>query len=360
MKILEVSSKSRVVKILIESEEDLWTLKTLLKPGDFIEARTTRDVAGALGGEKERRSIIVKLRVEKLEFQPFTGKLRASGVIVEGPEEYGVKGRHHSVTLTLGMSVTLEREGGWSVKALEALEKSGPKGRVIIAAVDYEEFALGILSPYGFKVILESPSRLPSKEDPRRDEALEDYILKVAELIVGEASKANATVAVVVGPGFLKDYVAEKVKALDGKLKVIVDSASTGGSPGLEEALRRHSLIEALKEFSIMEAEAALSEFMSLIVKDPERVAYGVDDVEATAALGALRDLVVLDSLLSAYEEKLRLSINSIMENAERVKAKIIIAPEESPVGDRIRSLGGVIAILRYPVPRESRQLLKS
>ncbi|MFN4046604.1 MAG: pelota-like protein, partial [Acidilobaceae archaeon] len=145
MKILEVSSKSRVAKVLIESEEDLWTLKTILKPGDLIEAKTTRDVAGVPGGEKERRAIIVKLRVERLEFQPFTGKLRVSGVIVEGPEEYGVKGRHHTLTLTPGMTIVLERGEGWSVKALEAMEKSGPKGRVIIAAVDHEELALGIL-----------------------------------------------------------------------------------------------------------------------------------------------------------------------------------------------------------------------
>lgn len=360
MKILEVSSKHRVIKVLIESEEDLWTLKTTLKPGDFIEAKTARDVAGVPGGEKERRVIIVKLKVERLEFQPFTGKLRVSGVIVEGPEEYGVKGRHHALTLTPGMTIVLEREEGWGVKALEVMEKSGPKGRVIIAAVDYEEFALGVLSPYGFKVILESPSRLPAKEDPRRDEALENYVLKVAEIIVGEASKANATVAVIVGPGFLKDYVAEKVKALESRLKIIVDSASTGGPPGLEEALRRHSVIEALREFSIMEAEAVLSEFMSLVVKDPDKIAYGVSDVEAAAALGALRDLVILDSLLSAYDEELRLSVNSIMENAERVKAKIIIVPEESPVGDRVKSLGDVIAILRYSIPREARQLLKS
>ena len=86
MRIIDVSNKGRVVKVYIESEEDLWTLKILLRPGDLVEGLTTRDVAGRLGGEKERRPMIVKLRVENVEFQPFTGKLRIFGVVVEGPE----------------------------------------------------------------------------------------------------------------------------------------------------------------------------------------------------------------------------------------------------------------------------------
>ena len=357
MRIIDVSNKGRVVKVYIESEEDLWTLKILLRPGDLVEGLTTRDVAGRLGGEKERRPMIVKVRVENVEFQPFTGKLRIFGVVVEGPEEYGVRGKHHSMTLHPGQTVKLERPEGWSERAIERMRSSGPKGKALIASVDYDEYALGILSMHGFKILLEGSSSLPGKDDPRRDEAIEGYVDMIARAIV-EATADGVNMVIITGPGPLKHHVAAKVSGIAPSLRIYTDDTSMGGAPGLREALRRPSILEHLREFSVLEAESVLEEFMSLVVNEPERVAYGVDDVRRVAALNALKHVVVLDSMISSLDDDVRSSVDFILSKAEDVKARITIIPEDSPPGERIKRLGGVIAVLRYPIPLEARQQL--
>ncbi len=358
MRVVEVLGKGRVVKVLVESEEDLWTLKTLLRPGDLVEGWTTRDVAGRFGEEKERKSMVLKLRVESVEFQPFTGRLRIFGLVVEGPEEYGVKGKHHSLLIAPGHVIKLERLEGWSGKAIERMRSSGPKGKAIIASIDYDEYALGILSAHGFKVILEGSSSLPGKDDPRREEAVEGYVDKIAKTLV-EVASGDVKIVTITGPGYLKHVIADKVKRLAPTLRVYVDDTSMGGISGLREALRRPSILEHLKEFSIIEAEQAIEEFMSLVVNEPERVAYGVNDVKRVASMGVFKHVVVLDSLISSLDDDIRACVDMILSRAEDVRARITIIPEDSPPGERVKKLGGIIAILRYPIPLEARQQLK-
>jgi len=356
MRILEVSPKGRYVRALVECEEDLWTLKTLLRPGDLVEGWTTRDVAGRLGGEKERRSIIVKLRVERVEFQPFTGRLRISGIVVEGPEEYGVRGKHHSMVVAPGHVIGLERMEGWSEEAFERMKRSGPKGKALIASIDYDEFALGILSAHGFKVLLEGGSNLPGKDDPRREEALEEYVDRVVKAVI-EAKRDDVRVTVITGPGYLKHVVAEKLRVSTPDLKIHVDETSIGGVSGLREALRRPGVLESLRDFSVIEAEGVLEEFMALVVREPGRVAYGLEDVKSVALMKALKHVVVLDSTISSPDDSVRADVDVILSKAEEVKARITIIPEDSPPGERVKRIGGIIAILRYPVPLEARQL---
>lgn len=356
MRILWISPRRTQIKVLVESEEDLWTLKVVLRPGDLIEGWTTRDVASGLGGEKERRPIMVKLRVENVEFQPFTGKLRVFGVIVEGPEEYGVRGKHHSMLVAPGHTIMIERDGGWSERVIERIRSSGPRGRALIVAIDYDEYAIGLLSAHGFKVLVEGSSSLPGKDDPRREDALDRYVELVARSVV-ESTSDNVSIAIVVGPGYLKHSIASKVRELAPTLRVYVDEASTGGVAGLREALRRTSILEYLKEFSVVEAEAVLEEFMSLIAREPERVAYGIEDVRNVALMGAIKHVVILDSLISSIDDEVREAADTILSRAEDVKAKVTIVHSESPPGERIEKLGGVIAILRYPIPLEARRL---
>ncbi len=350
--------RGRVVKVFVESEEDLWTLKVLLRPGDLVEGLTVRDVAGGFGGVKERRPMVVKLRVDGVEFQPFTGRLRVFGVIVEGPEEFGVRGRHHSMVIAPGQVVKLERPEGWGEKAIERMRASGPKGKALIASLDYDEYALGILSAHGFKVLVEGDSGLPGKDDPRREEAVEGYVERIARAII-DATGSDVRVVVITGPGYLKHQVADRIRRGAPTLRIYTDDTSMGGIAGLREALRRPSVIEYLREFSILEAERVIEEFMSLLVSDPGMVAYGVEDVRRVASIGVFKHVLVLDSMISSPQDDVRASIDMILSRAEDVKASITIIPEDSPPGERVKKLGGVIAILRYPIPLEARQQLE-
>lgn len=353
-----LDKRGRAVRIRVDFEEDLWTLKTLIRPGDLITARTLRDVKMRDGGYKERRLITVKLRVNKVEFQAFTGRLRVSGVIVEGPEDFGVRGRYHSLTISLGNVIVVEREGGWSRRELERMASSGPRGRALLVAIDYEEYALAVISSHGYKVLLEDNLRLPGKDDPSREEVLSRRLSELSRAVVEEASRHSAKVLVVVGPGDLKRRLKDLILGLLDGVKVVVDDASMGGLAGILEALRREKVIESLKEYYIVEAEEVMSEFMKLVASNPGKVAYGVRDVASTTLMGAVDKLVIVDSMLRLEGEDLRL-VEAILDKAEAHKGRIVIIPEDTPVGERVRGLGGVIAVLRYPIPPEARMQVR-
>lgn len=357
MKVLEKSGRGEVVKLRIDGEEDLWTLKTLLRPGDVVGARTFREVSIGGRGPKERRPLFLKVRVKNVEFQPFTGKLRVFGVIVEGPEEYGLKGKHHSLVIGKGQTVVVERPGGWSSRDLERMEESGPRGRAIIAAVDYDEYGIALLAPYGFKMLVEESMRLPGKDDPSREQELEARLARIARMIIDYAKANDASIVIVVGPGMLKNMVAERVRREAPSLRVTVDDASMGGRHGVEEALRRDRVATALREYTIMEAEGVLGEFLAAAAREPDRVAMGPQEVLAAARLGAVDKLIVLDTMLHSLDDDVREIVDEALSRAEAYRARIIIIPEESPPGEQVKRLGGIIAVLRYPLPRESRRL---
>lgn len=358
MKFEVLDGKARLLRVRPESDEDLWVLLSILRPGDLVKGRTTRDVAVGEGGRKERVPIVVKLRVKNVEFQPFTGRLRVYGVIVEGPEEYGVQGKHHALTVSPGQEVILEREEGWPEWVLNRLKSSGPHGRALIVAVDYDEFGVALVAPHGFKMLVEGSSGLPGKDSPHRDQELASYLSRVARLAVDEAVKENANVIVVAGPGEPKRLVAERIRELAPSVRVFVDDTSMGGRAGVEEAMRRPTVAEALREYSVIEAERVLEEVMRLLARNPDRVAYTLNEVAYVAELGAAEAVVLVSDRLYSLDDVERGLALMIMEWCERTRAKVYLVPPDSPVGEKVARLGGAVAVLRYPIPLDSRQRL--
>ncbi|MEB3852036.1 MAG: mRNA surveillance protein Pelota, partial [Desulfurococcales archaeon] len=53
-------------------------------------------------------------------------------------------------------------------------------------------------------------------------------------------------------------------------------------------------------------------------------------------------------------DDEEREAAQEALEEAEARRAEVLIVPADSPVGERLRPLGGVVAVLRYPVPREA------
>ena len=108
MKILEIDKHHGYVKVRVEYDDDLWILCMVIASGDIVSALTIRDVR--LGQEKHRIPMRLAIKVEKLEFQPFTGRLRIHGVIIKGPDEYGLTVSHHTLSIDIGSEVKMVKK----------------------------------------------------------------------------------------------------------------------------------------------------------------------------------------------------------------------------------------------------------
>jgi len=351
VKVIELNLKKGYAEIIVETEDDLWALYNIIEKDDVVTAKTTREVKHGDSDAGRRIPMVISVRVEDLEFQPFTDRLRVKGVVVDAPEEYGIKGKHHTLAIYPGIKLVLWKSS-WQERHLKLLEKfSGVKSRVLVAVLDYDEACIALVSEQGIKVVSELRSSIPGKYFAVDSSPyITGYVKEVAESIASVAAQYNIDVVVVASPGDLAKYVVDMLK---GRVeRVFRDSVSIGGCSGLNELLRRDSVRRAVEELSILRAQEILDEFKLLLVKNPELVAYGLDDVEYAVDLNAVKKMVVSSDMIHSYDEKLRSRISNLIEKAYEKKAEVVIVPHHTDVGREVSGLGGVIAVLRFQLQR--------
>jgi protein pelota len=352
LRIIEEDLRKGYIKLVPEDQDDLWILYNIIKPGDKVTAQTTRDVKHEEGSGGRRIPMILTIIVKNLEFQPFTERLRIRGIVIEGPERYGVKGHYHTLNIMIGKPLIIWKES-WSRYDLELLKRtSSRRKRVLIIAFDYDEAAIALMSEQGVKILEEFSSNIPGKREPGLfQRELKNYMSMIREKIIRYYEKYQPNIIIIASPSNLQKRLSEMIRD-QIRTHIIIDHVSMGGTSGVREVLRRDSIREALKEINIIHAQEILNKFHELLVKNPDLVAYGIDDVEECVRYNAVDKLVVSEEYLRTYDEELRRRITSILDEAYKRRAEIVIVPHSSDVGIEVEGLGGIIAILRYPLKR--------
>ncbi|MEM0454191.1 MAG: mRNA surveillance protein pelota [Sulfolobales archaeon] len=339
MKIVSKDLKRGIIRIKVEDEDDLWVLKTIVREGDVIVASTLRDVK--IDGEGKRRlPMKLSIRVKNVYFQPFSSRLRIHGIIIESPEEYGLKGSHHTFNIDVGTELEIIKDS-WAPSELRRLERNTIKGlKALLVALDFDEISIALLYDQGIKYLVDRSMPTFNKDSGN----LEELVSNATDLILKSLSNVKCDVVVIASPAFLKDLVAMRLdKAIN--VKVFKDSISCGGRAGIEELVKRDSVKNLLKEVNIVESEKVFEEFMELLLRKPSRTAYGIDEVKLAATSNAVAKLLVLEELLSGerFEE-----VEEILSLVEEKGGTIRIVGSESSLSSRLRGMGGIIAVLRY------------
>lgn len=352
MKILEKDLRKGYLKILPEDQDDLWALYNIIKPLDRVTATTSRDIKHGETSSSRRIPMTLTIEVKTLEFQPFTERLRIRGIVVEGPERYGVKGHYHTLNIEPGKPLIIWKEK-WSENELEIISRfTSRKQKVLLATFDYDEAAIALLTEQGIRLLEEFTSNIPGKREPVLfQKGLEKYLSSIAEKILDYINKFQVDIVVIASPGDLQKRVARIIKEKK-PVNIITDTVSIGGQSGIRELLRRDSVREAVKEINIIKAQRILDEFHKNLSKNPDMVAYGIDDVEYAVKHNAVDKLLVSEELLRIYDEEVRRRVSSILNEAYKRRAEIIIVPHNSDVGLEVEGLGGIVALLRYPLKK--------
>jgi len=350
--------KRRALGIYIEREEDLWLLYTLLKRGDVVTMRTTRDVTSPEGGSGERVPMVLSVEVSSSEFQPFTNRLRIRGVIIEGPERYGLKGHYHTFSVQPGSYLEVYREEGWSDRELKRIDKYGKSTpRILAVSVDEDEVVVAEYSLIGLRTLYEKSlptlgkayeSKLAEREERLREEAEE-----ISSLVRRSGYKA----IVIAGPPLWAEELANLLSD-DAKrqgVNLIVEKMSHGGVKGLRDLESSGRLPGLLGLVAMRAAGEVLEKALRLLANSENRVAVGLEEVKRASEAKAVEKLLILDELLSTYDSETRDLIESILDSAEKSGGEIIIVPSASSLADKLRGLGGILALLRFEVsPRDT------
>ncbi len=338
-----------------ENIDDLWHLVNILSPGDLVEARTSRIVKiRSSMGEVEGRSRVsldIRLRVEAAQLDLYVKRLKIYGIIEDSKDVEGLKGRHHSINLKIGEPILLLKDK-WLPNELERLEraKSTKSRSIVVVSIDRDECCIAVVGEHGLDIKAEIPLKIPGKRNKGQWENNVRENLKAISETLSRLSFSEEVFILVVGPGFLYEKLADYLnKESQFKGRVKTGKVSVGGVSGVYEALRSGLIENYLGEIRLIYEAKLLDEAFKTLSEKPNMVTYGIKPIKDLSSTGAIKRLLVSERLLKNLSNGELDELLKAIREVEQRKGEVVFI-SSGLENDRILGLGGIVAILRYPI----------
>lgn len=139
------------------------------------------------------------------------------------------------------------------------------------------------------------------------------------------------------------------------KPNFIVVHSSSGHLHSLNEVLQSSEVLTRLKDTKFARETKLMDEFTTLLRKDDGRAWYGPKEVELAAEKGALGKgggvLLISDALFRAQDIGVRRRWVRLVDRVRDVEGgEVRVLSSEHESGKRLEGLGGIAAILTFPL----------
>lgn len=259
------------------------------------------------------------------------------------------KGSYHTFSIEPKDVLTIIKEKWLSFqidKVKEAASLTLPK--ILIVIHDREEalFAMSKRNEYEFLATIKGDVQKKAVETKMQSTFYQDVIKKLGEY----NERHNPEQIIIASPAFWKEELMKELKSKELKQKITLATCSSVDKTAVNEVLKRPEIQEALKKDRIAKEVKLVDELLYEIKKEGN-AAYGINETELAANAGAVKILLITDSLIKKLrEEKKYARLDNIMKLAEQMKGEIHIISGEYDSGKKLDGLGGIGAILRYRI----------
>lgn len=223
-----------------------------------------------------------------------------------------------------------------------------------LIVLDKREAYIGLLRGMNIIVLSSMTSGVPGKSKAGgqsqqrfarlREEAAHDFFKRIGEIANKEfLEKPDIKGILIGGPGPTKEdfvngsYLNNELKL---KLKAVKDISYTDET-GLHELVDKSHDVLAEEEISI--EKKLVQRFFEMLAKEEEKTTYGYKETKKALAMGAVDILLISDNFTEENIESLELE-------AENYKTEVRIISIETREGKLLKDLGGIAAILRFPI----------
>ncbi len=351
MKIISKNLRQGEVKINVETPEDAWYLSQLIDSGDVIKGKTPRKIKPTEEAEAKKRMVYMALTVEKVEFSKTTNALRASGKILEGPEDVP-RGSYHTFSIEPGTILTIQKEHwyGYQLDRLEeAAETKQPK--ILICVFDREEAYLAIMKRAGAEMLGHLTGEVEKKRTGTKVKTsfYEDIIKQLEQY----DERYKLDFIILASPAFWKEELLKILKNDALRKKIVQATCSSVDERAIDEVLKRDEVQTALKKERISKELILVEKIMEQLAKKGA-VVYGVSATEEAAAAGAVETLLVTDTLIQKLRQENKFGrVDAMMRSVDKQKGKVTIISGEHIGGKKLDGIGGIAALLRYKLSYE-------
>lgn len=347
MDIIHSDFRKGIVKLRVNDLDDLWYLSHIIDAGDIVKGKTTRKIKIGEGENAKtvKKTITLKVEVEKVEFHKFSDLLRVNGKVMEGPEDIP-NGSYHTISLEEKSEFVLEKIK-WLKYQREKLEDAAEKKHsFLICVFDREEAIFALSKMYGFDILLKLEGDVARKR--KQVTVKKDFYDEIIKLMKDYETRYSPESIIVASPAFFKDDLMKKIVDKDFKKKIVISTCGSVSENAIDEVLKRPELQEALKKSRTREEELLIEELLSEIHKEG-LAAYGFEQVANAVMAGAVIKLLVGDFLIQELRQKDDYEkLDNLMKQVDNSKGEIYIISDEHEGGKKLKGLGGVGALLRY------------
>jgi protein pelota len=340
--------KHGTCSLTIESADDLWMLRRLIRKGDILVTRSSRVLKQedefSRPDKGERVKVTIALEVEGVKLDSSIERLRVRGTIREASDDTVSKSGSHSASVTPGHSVTI-RKRDWTPLDTKLVRSSGETSRrFVLVAIDRREAGVGLLTGSHLAVVATVESGVGGK---MWDEASsQPFMKKVVEVVKQEAKEGDEVV--VAGPGLTKSRLANQISAgrkQSASVKV-VEGFDLAGSDGIRALVRFPGFRAVASQSALVEMQGAVEEAVRRISTGDRSVCYTLPRVKEATEAGAVESCIVSDDVFASGvdEQELVDTLNAV----ESRRGKVFLADSSLDLGKQVSSFGGIIALLRY------------
>jgi protein pelota len=348
MIVTDFNPKHGLCSLSVESADDLWTLRRLIRKGDVVVTRSSRILKRedefSRPDKGERVKVTIALSVEDVSLDSSIERIRLRGTIVEASDDTVGRAGSHSVTISPGHGITIRKQR-WSALDTKLVNSTrAAAGRFIVVAVDRREAGVGSLSGSHLSVLTVIESGVGGKMSD--EQSSKPFIAKVAAFVSQVSSDEDEVV--IAGPGHTKNEVINQLVQQGGKrLKPhLLEGFDMTGSDGVRALVKFPDFQELAKGSVLVEMQRVINEAVKRISSGDPKVAYTLARVKPAAAAGAVESCVVSDDVFSVgvEEEELVQTLNEV----EARRGSVYLADSSLELGKQVSAFGGVVALLRY------------
>jgi protein pelota len=345
--------KEGKIKLRPENPDDLWYTKSIIKEGDLVSGRTYRRVKDT---EKKRADkgvrvpISVDLRVDGTEFARYIMRLRVTGKIERGPEDLISMGSFHTIEVKPNdtLTITKERWKNWELDRIKEAEKAAKTPLVLVVCIEDGDAEFAIIRRYGIDVIARVAVNVSGKRVAKEHETtMKNFLGEVSKKVESILKTEEIHTTLICGPGFVKDSLLAHMKEHQKPLaeSCYLEGTGAGGMAGIQELLKSGAVERIVKESRVSFETCLFERLLEEISKSTGLAAYGLDEVKKALKFGAVEHLLISDEFLRKYEGSDRL-----IEDTRKKRGEAVIISMEHDAGERLQKLGGIGAILRFPI----------
>lgn len=343
MIILKKELKHGKVVVQAQNLDDLWHLSRTALKGDTVIGRTTRKVKMGSAEEAVKRTYVLSIAVEEVKFED--QELRISGKTTE-PKEDIPKGAHHTITVEAGDIITIIKVQ-WQKYQLDRLQQAMQEQlKALIAVFDRESCLLARLKSSGYEITAELKGKVRKKDYDVSTAA--NFYKEIIAAVKDYDDRNKPDKIILASPAFWKEEMLNELKndpkAESLKKKITLATCSSVSKNAIDEVLKRPEMETVFASAVVANEMKLVDEAMAEIAKNG-KVAYGTKEVESAVEAAAVEKLLVTDN--TVYGSK---NAELLMKKTEDAGGKVFIINSENEAGQKLDSLGGMAAMLRYRI----------